>query len=390
MDRYSDFAQAVTEMLLAKELVYLQHHNSETKIQIYSNEHEIATLELTPFQAQPQAVSAAPYFEGVTTTQELLAAYHAARGEQAFEEKIKEAMINVADYASDYLTAILNQAAQELTAAQATRIAHWVKNLDVYTAVKAIESLLNSHADMALLEIAEEQNWQIHFDHLAIRCGSSSHHAAERIVALLTEQHGYTPAHVPGEEFYQFPDGWNAYPLYKILDNGQILRLFIDQSDADAPTQIIQHWNRVYGYTAHHLAMRATRLLASGARAAVPLAEVSAALQTRGVGVLTPTGGYTRGLLLQVFTQPERNPTIPMALKASITAVSPTLERQIENGKLLELVSRQELPTPLAQQLFSLYGLNFDPYNPLHSAPVFNYFLPAQAAHVIKTSLEAG
>lgn len=390
MNQSQQFAQAVVELLATQDTNYLRHPTDPAKIEIYSSAHEKVTLDLTPFQAPLSEANAYAYFDGVSTMEELLAAYRAARRAGHFEEDTAQAMRGVADYAAQYLNALLQQAVQNFTAAQAALVADWVKNLDLYTAVKATESLLNSRADMALLEVAATYGWQIHFDHLAIRCGSSTHQDAERVVALLIQQHGYTPSQVTGEDCYQFPDGWNAYPLYKILRNGQALRLFIDQSAADAPAQIIQHWNRVYGYTAHHLAMRATRLSPDGERLAVPLAELAAVLHERGIEILAPAGEYTRGLLLQAFTKPERNLTIPPALKAEMAAVSSTLEKQIENGKLLELVSRRELPRALAQRLFSLYGLAFDACHPLHSAPVFHYFLPAQAAHVIKTSVQTG
>lgn len=61
-------------------------------------------------------------------------------------------------------------------------------------------------------------------------------------------------------------------------------------------------------------------------------------------------------------------------------------KKTIENAKLLELVSRRELDPELARQYFALYSLEYDVKNPHHSAPVYQYFLPAQAAHVIKTS----
>ena len=205
---------------------------------------------------------------------------------------------------------------------------------------------------------------------------------------MLTQHHGYKSSQVTEEAFYQFPDGWNAYPLYKILENGQMLRVFVDQSDADDPEQIIQHWNRVYGYTAHHLAMRATRFNEQGQREAVHLDEIISTLEENGISILKPTGYYTRGLLLQVFTKPELNQQIPADLKESIVAINPKLDKMIENGKLLELVSRTELPLGFAKQLYDLHGLQFDPQNPIHTAPAYQYFLPAQAAHVIKTSVQ--
>ena len=60
----------------------------------------------------------------------------------------------------------------------------------------------------------------------------------------------------------------------------------------------------------------------------------------------------------------------------------------VQNAKLLELVSRAEVSAPLAEHYFKLYGLRYDAGNPLHSVPAYQYFLPAQAAHVINTSVQ--
>ena len=64
------------------------------------------------------------------------------------------------------------------------------------------------------------------------------------------------------------------------------------------------------------------------------------------------------------------------------------LATAIENGKLLELLSRREVSSALAAQYYALYGLRYDRNNPLHSVPAYQYFLPAQAAHVIRTSVQ--
>jgi hypothetical protein len=390
MNQYDRFAAMLAETLTQNESRYLPHPDNPSKIQIYSSENEIAALDLTPFTATPCAVTAYKYFDGILSIKELLDAYRSARNDYVFEDDIFEATAHLSDYAPHFLSEILENAKQRFSDNQASIIANWIKHLDVYTAVKAVESLLNSCADLKLLELSQEKDWFIHFDHLAIRCGSKANNDAERVVHLLTEHHGYSPSQAPGEAFYQFSEGWNAYPLYKILENGQVLRVFVDQSDADAPSQIIQHWNRIYGYTSHHLAMRATRFDAQGQREAVYLDEVITTLEQNGIAILTPTGHYTRGLLLQVFTKPEKNTRIPPELKQSIVAINANLEKSIENGKLLELVSRAELPLNLAEQLYALYGLQFDAQNPIHSAPVYQYFLPAQAAHVIKTSIQTG
>ena len=258
----------------------------------------------------------------------------------------------------------------------------------MYAAVKAVESLLGSYADRCLLRLAPERNWSVHFDHLAIRCGTAAHNDVERLVRHLIRHHGYALAQARGEDRYRFVDGWSARPLYKMLANGQLLRLFLDQSEVGHPAQIIQHWHRVYGYTAHHLALRASRRI-RGRLEAVPLTELVHALQAERVGVMTATGGYTHGLLEQVFTQAEKNPAIPARIRQALRRQGAGLEQAIENGKLLELVSRREMEPHLARRYFDLYGLCFGSTEALPSAPVFHYFLPAQAAHVIRTSVEA-
>lgn len=346
---------------------------------------ELFTLDLTPFNAQPQAVSATAFFDGINDVSHLLSAYQAAKRSLKFEMDLADASAHVSAYADDFINMILARANATLNHHQARLIADWVKHLDIYCAVKSVESFFYSRADLTLLEIAPQHGWDITFDHMAIRCGNQANLDAERIATLLKEQHGYVSTHFSGEDYYQFPDGWNAYPVYKMLENGQVLRIFIDQSDAHSPAQIIQHWNHVYGYTAHHLGIRATTLQ-DGVRTAVPLEAVTTALEQAGIKVMTPTGHYTNGLLMQVFCAPEKNLEIPAQLKQQIGAHGPQLQKTIENAKLLELVSRQELPPALARDYFALYGIEYSAANPHHSAPCYHYFLPAQAAHVIKTS----
>lgn len=384
-DPYTSFALSLVKALLRDQPKLKQDSKLPTVIRAISSTGEVFTLDLTPFAALSQAPTAARYFGEVKSVSQLLSAYQSARSSLPFETDMPEASENLSDYAQDFLVGLLARANAGLSSDQACLIAGWVKDLDVYCAVKAVESFVYSHADLTLLQIAPRYGWSVVLDHMAIRCGSRAHRDAERVAEMLKQHHGYVSTQFPGEAFYQFPDGWNAYPVYKILSNGQVLRIFVDQSDEDHPDQIIQHWNRVYGYTAHHLGIRATTLR-NGVRVAVPLEEVTAALENEGVKVLTPTGQYTQGVLLQVFTQPERNADIPPALRAEIAAHGGQLEKTIENAKLLELVSRKEMAPALARDYFALYGMNYDATNPLHSAPVYQYFLPAQAAHVIRTS----
>ncbi len=349
--------------------------------------NEFASFDFTPVIMQAEAVSARQFFNGVTSIQELLDAYRTARESAVFEQDIDAAMEHVHPYANYFLDRLFATAKQHYTDQDAVLIADWVAELDCYVAVKAVESLLNSKADLKLLSIAAANHWQVHFDHLAIRCGTQKYRDAERVVEMLVHEHHYTAPQLADEAYYRFSDGWNAYVLFKMLKNGQVLRLFIDQSDADDKQQIIQHWNRVYGYTAHHLAIRATTL-ENGVRTAVPLTYLIDRLAESGIESLAPTGLYTCGLLEQVFTRPEKNTEIPAELKNEIASYSPTLNKVIENGKLLEVVSRSEIDETLKPAWFRLHGLDYDPRNPLHSAPLYPYFLPAQAAHVIHTSVQ--
>ena len=344
------------------------------------------SLNLTPFAVDVQSTDAGEFFNSVTSVDGLINAYRQARRAKLFEEDIAQACDEISNYAFEFLENILSCATQTLEDDDACRIADFVSNLDLYSAVKAVESLLNSQADLALLKLAEVSDWTLHFDHLAIRCGCSGNNDAKRVVENLQRHHDYSPSQLTGENYFRFDEGWDAYVLYKILENGQQLRLFIDQSTTDNTSQIIQHWNHTYGYTAHHLAIRVTRMV-QGKRIEVPLPELTLALEGYGFEAMTPTGNYTDGLLEQVFTRPEQNRNIPNQIRQRLRQIDGSLEASIENGKLLELLSRREIAHELKPAYFSLYSITFDNENPRHTAPVYPYFLPEQAAHVIRTSL---
>lgn len=384
-DRFLAFASSLSQYLLDKSSAFKADENRTEVVHVSGANARVFSLNLTAFDAMPGDVSAMPFFSNVESVHTLLSAYEAAKSSIPFEMDLPEACENLSSYVGEFSSMMVERARTNLTDHQAKMIANWVRDLDVYCAVKSVESFMYSHADVKLLEIAPQRGWDVVFDHMAIRCGTQSHLDAERVSKLLNDKHGYVSTQFRDEAYYQFPDGWNAYPMYKVLKNGQVLRVFVDQSDGGDKSQIIQHWNRVYGYTAHHLGIRATKLDA-GVRVAVPLNEVMDALEKEGIEIMTPTGQYTEGLLLQVFTKPEKNTGIPEGLKQEIIAHGKQLEKVIENAKLLELVSRKEMPAELAEQYFELYGLQYDVNNPLHSAPIYQYFLPSQAAHVIKTS----
>jgi len=363
-------------------------HDAPERICVPGPQGGTTALDLTPFVATAQAPTAHCWFSGIKDGKGLYAAYLRARRSLPFEADDPAAVAQVSDAAGRFVTELLARAWQELRDDEAVRIARWVRALDVYAAVKAVESLVNGPADRVLLSVAEERGWTVLFDHVAIRCGTEERGDGRRIADLLCDHHGYVAAQLPAERVYRFADGWNAYPLYKVLTNGQVLRIFLDESATGHPAQIIQHWNRVYGYTAHHLALRCTREV-GGQRIAVPLGEVTAALEAHGVATMEPTGGYTEGLLEQVFTRPTRHAAVPSEIRAQLATYGAGLEKAIENAKLIELVSRREMGAELARQLFALYGIAFQPSDPLHSAPCYTYFLPAQAAHVIATSVTA-
>ncbi len=385
--QHTQFATALAQALQHAEARFFPYPGASHKILVKSESGEVS-LDLTPFEAVPQPPTAAPYFNRVVTLRDLRNAYQEARHALPFEMDRSELSERVHPYAREFVELLFRRALDALGDTEAQRIAAWVSHFDIYVAVKSVESLLNSRADLALLDLAEGKGWDVHFDHLAIRCGSAVNHDCERVAELLCTHHGYTPSQIESERAYYFPDGWKAYPLYKILENGQVLRLFLDESDGSDPRQIIQHWNRVYGFTAHHLAIRVTHR-EGGQRMAVPLGEIARALAAKGVSIMTPTGEYTHGMLVQVFTQPEWNPEVPEGIERELRAVAPGLEATIENGKLLELLSRREVSPEFAQDYYALYGLRYEPTNPLHSVPAYQYFLPAQAAHVIRTSVQA-
>lgn len=386
-DKFDEFARALVREVLKGPTTLRADPEHPGKLRVPRPDGQLAAIDLTPFAAEPRPMTAGRYFHGIGSAGELLAAYGEARRSRPFEEDLPGAFEQVDPYAREFLDGVLDRARSGLADPEAKLIADWVSRFDVYVAVKAIESLLYSRADLALLKLAPRLGWTVHFDHLAIRCGSSKHGDAERVVENLRRHHGYVASQIEGEDFYRFEDGWNAYLIYKILENGQVLRLFVDQSEAGHPAQIIQHWNRVYGYTAHHLAIRATRL-EGGHHVAIPLPKLMRTLAAEGIGILTPTGGYTDRLLLQVFTRPERNLDIPERLRESLEVYGAELPTVIENAKLLELLSRREMSPEWAEKFFGLYDLAYEPGNPLHSAPIYPYFLPEQAAHVIRTSVQ--
>jgi len=384
-DKYTNFGYLLADELIRGDKAWQSDELHHEIVAINNTEQQKINLNLTPFDAIKNKDSADEYFRDIFSIESLVDVYTQIKKNFKFESQLTE--LSVSGYADEFLDSIFNNARKNLKSDDVKLIVDFVKNLDCYTAVKSIESLLYSHSDLELLRIAREQNWVVHFDHIAIRCGSSENDSAKKVAELLIDNYGYAHPQIKSERFYVFNEGWSAYPLYKILSNGQVLRLFIDQSEISNPNQIIQHWNQVYGFTAHHLALRISRF-ENGQRNAVPLPDIIDLMVKHGRPILTPTGYYTEGLLSQVFTKPEKNTNIPIKIMEQKKSISNVLPDMLVNAKLLEIVSRTELNQSLANQYFELYDIEYDASDPLHSSVYYQYFLPAQAAHVIKSSIE--
>jgi len=71
-----------------------------------------------------------------------------------------------------------------------------------------------------------------------------------------------------------------------------------------------------------------------------------------------------------MFTQPKTKPNIPATIKRYIDTV---------DAKLLEVVSLTELSKYFYEQNFRLYRLDYSEQDPIHCAPIYQYFLPEQA-----------
>jgi hypothetical protein len=384
-DKYTKFAYLLTSELTKDDSAWLNDKSNQAIVQIYNKTQQLINLDLTPFDATRRSDLAEHYFTNVSTIEGLIDAYYQIKNKFKFESELSE--LSASEYATEFLTEVFVTAENNIKTDDVNLIVDFVKDLDCYTAIKSIESLLYSHSDLELLRIAREQNWFVHFDHIAIRCGSSENESAKKVAELLIKNYGYVHPQIKQEQFYVFNEGWSAYPLYKILSNGQVLRIFVDQSEISNPQQIIQHWNQVYGFTAHHLALRVTKTK-KDVRRSVPLPEIIKLMLAHNREVLTPTGYYTNGLLTQVFTKPEKNHKIPNRIMEQKKLISKVLPEMLVNAKLLEIVSRKEMSQQLAKQYFELYDIEYDFNNPLHSAVYYQYFLPAQAAHVIKSSIE--
>ncbi len=386
-EKYTEFAHLLVDELTQLDSDWIFDAAVPEIVSIENQQQQLINLNLTPFHVVVNDDLAGEYFKNVDSIDGLIDVYQQINTKFKFEFEITDLFSSVSDYANEFLKRVFINARKKMQADDVSLILNFIKDLDCYTAIKSIESLLYSHSDLELLRIANNQGWNVHFDHVAIRCGSSENGSANKVAELLINNYGYSHPGINNEDYYLFEDGWSAYPLYKMLKNGQVLRIFVDQSEATHPEQIIQHWNQVYGFTAHHLALRLTTI-EYGKRRAIPLPEIIALMTNNARQVLSPAGYYTNGLLNQVFTKPEKDKKIPTEILESKKVVQEKLPDMLMNAKLLEIVSRKEMSIELAKKYFNLYDIEYNATAVLHSAVYYQYFLPSQAAHVIKSSLE--
>lgn len=385
-DYTTRIANDLANYLSANETCFTVSPENRSIVHLDMKNQETTSLDLSPFCGELHSANAESIFSGVITAEDLMNAYRYALDCFLLEDSIPGAITHVDLFSFTHINHLVDEGISDISDQEAQRIAKWLQSLDIYSALKSLESLLNNKADRVMLEVAEEQGWSLIFDHLAIRCGSEKRGDARRIVDFLCSKYGYSPAISVAEQHYRFAEGWDAYLLYKQLNNGLLLRLFVDESSKGHDKQIIQYWNWVYGYTAHHLAVRAIKKSHSNWKS-VPLSEFISAMTDKGVKSLAPTGSYTQGLLEQVFTQPSLV-LIPEYIEKELQVIDPDLSRLVRNGKLIELVSRREMPLEFVERLYLVHGIEFEADNPLHTSPMYTYFLPAQAAHVIRTSVQ--
>lgn len=351
---------------------------------LFQNHHQWFSFDLRPLHLTPKDNTAAPFFKSVVSFQDSLDAYQEIRYHLPFEMDVVDPQL-IHPFANTFLNEIILKSTPNWPEPFIQWMSCFLSQLDVFTATKCFETFIYDPMIVMLYTIAHQNEWEIHFDHLAIRCGNEDSMSLEQVRNLLIQTHDYRESQISEEQSYQFPDGWSAKPLYKVLTNGIVLRIFLDQSNRGFPQQIIQHWNYVYGFTPHHIALRMTQKT-EDLHEAIPLAKVIDALKKLQAETLTPTGNYTHGILEQVFTKPLQVPNIPEDILDLLKKIHHQLPQIIQNGKLIELVSRKEIPKSLLQEYKDLYSL--DPH--LHpSIPIYHYFLPHQAAHVIDTSVHS-
>lgn len=112
---------------------------------------DAVSLNLVPFRAPLSKATAAAFFTGVRSLEQLFSAYREATRALPFEIDLAEARERLHPFADAFMQTLFEEAKRSLQDSDAERIAQWVRDFDIYVAVKVVESLLNSKADLALL-----------------------------------------------------------------------------------------------------------------------------------------------------------------------------------------------------------------------------------------------
>ncbi len=371
----------ITDWLMTQNTAFERDAINPAQLHFYPTHNRYAGLKvsfnLSPVDLPLEVADAQQQFQQVQTINSLISQYWEVRRTHHFEHDIPAAMDNIHPWADDFLEALMASASAHFTDQDACLIAKFVSTLDSYAAIKTIESLLNNPQDVLLLRIAKENDWQVHLDHIAIRCGNQRNEDAERIFNFLMKHHHYYPPQHIEEAYLLSTEGWSAYPLYKVMNNGQLIRIIVSQADSEHAQQAIQHWNHVYGYTAHHIGLRLTKHNAEEGRQQVSLTEISQSQQSTIFKLNTVI--KSANLMHQVLLNTAKPNLLPNDILTAAQSFNPEILTILRQGKLIELISRLELPDTLKEKWFKLYQIRYEPSNPIHSVPAFNLFSPLKA-----------
>jgi len=86
-DPYEAFSRQLCDALAGNDTQLHKHPGQECKLQISKGSDEFVELDLTPFIATPQPVSASRVFSGVTGVASLFSAFQLARKSMLFEKE---------------------------------------------------------------------------------------------------------------------------------------------------------------------------------------------------------------------------------------------------------------------------------------------------------------
>ena len=166
---HDDLAHDLVREVLAGPTTLRADPDHPGKLLVPRPDGRMAGIDLTPFEAEPQPMTAGHYFHGIKTVDGLLTAYRDARQSKPFEEDYGAPWSMWIPTPTNFWMACWPVPGVFLAMPTPKLIGDWVGQFDVYVAVKAVESLLYSQADLTLLKIAPRLGWTVHFDHLAIR-----------------------------------------------------------------------------------------------------------------------------------------------------------------------------------------------------------------------------